>query len=190
MRVFQASIDELLWPEKREHDSQLRSADSSDTIYLIDRTTAESSISIPTSYVPEPLRRIPAKLNKLAPKLFGADGSITIGPFPKGLPVNLLSNLQPLPESDSLLDRAKHTEKLVQLLVDLKLYLLSLPAGATDEQKVSGIGRKMGPTLLALNKCPDFEVNRGHYFGTSLVPGEPALSDSDKRALIEFLKTF
>jgi len=48
----------------------------------------------------------------------------------------------------------------------------------------------MGPALLALNKCPDFEVNRGHYFGTGLVPGEPALSDDDKRALIEFLKTF
>ena len=40
-------------------------------------------------------------------------------------------------------------------------------------------------------------VNRGHYFGTGYVePGdanplkEPALSDPDKRALIEFLKTF
>jgi len=34
-------------------------------------------------------------------------------------------------------------------------------------------------------------VNRGHYFGTSLADdGEPALSDDDKRALIEFLKTF
>jgi hypothetical protein len=68
--------------------------------------------------------------------------------------------------------------------------LLTLPSGASDEQKVSAIGRKMGSALLALNKCPDFEVNRGHYFGTGLIPGEPALSDSDKRALIEFLKTF
>jgi hypothetical protein len=48
----------------------------------------------------------------------------------------------------------------------------------------------MGSAMLALNKCPDFEVNRGHYFGTGMVPGEPALSDNDKRALIEFLKTF
>jgi hypothetical protein len=37
--------------------------------------------------------------------------------------------------------------------------------------------------LLELSKCPDFEVNRGHYFGASL-------GDADKRALIEFLKTF
>jgi len=52
-----------------------------------------------------------------------------------------------------------------------------------------------------LSKCPDLVVNRGHYFGTDFIePGEnreqaisdrgPGLSDSDKRALIEFLKTF
>jgi hypothetical protein len=55
--------------------------------------------------------------------------------------------------------------------------------------------------LLHLNKCPDLVVNRGHYFGTDYVePGEAkeqaqrdrglGLSDQDKRALIEFLKTF
>jgi len=46
--------------------------------------------------------------------------------------------------------------------------------------------------LLGLSKCPDFVVNRGHYFGTGYGPGnnEPGLSDADKRALIEFIKTF
>ena len=34
-----------------------------------------------------------------------------------------------------------------------------------------------------MSKCPDFVVNRGHLFGTKL-------PDADKRALIEFLKTF
>jgi hypothetical protein len=34
-----------------------------------------------------------------------------------------------------------------------------------------------------VSKCPDFIVNRGHLFGTTL-------PDDDKRALIEFLKTF
>jgi len=33
-------------------------------------------------------------------------------------------------------------------------------------------------------------VNRGHYFGTSYFKEEPGLSDDDKRALIEFVKTF
>ena len=45
--------------------------------------------------------------------------------------------------------------------------------------------------MLELSKCPDFVVNRGHYFGTAHGQHEePALSDDDKRALIEFLKTF
>jgi hypothetical protein len=190
MRVFQASIEQMLWPDKRQHDPSLGNTNQGDPIYLIDRTTQDSNISIPVDYLPETFRPLSARLHTLLPKLFGTDGSLTIGPFPKGLPVNLLSNLQPLPESDRLLDRIRHVENLAKLLVDLKLYLLTLPSGATDEQKVGAIGSKMGSELLALNKCPDFEVNRGHYFGTGMVPGEPALSDSDKRALIEFLKTF
>jgi hypothetical protein len=180
----------MLWPDKRNRDPVLGNTNQGDPIYLIDRTTQDSNISIPADYVPETFRPLSSRLHALLPKLFGTDGSLTIGPFPKGLPVTLLSNLQPLPESDRVLDRVRHVEDLVKLLVDLKLYLLTLPSGATDEQKVSAIGSKMGSELLALNKCPDFEVNRGHYFGTGMVPGEPALSDSDKRALIEFLKTF
>ena len=46
--------------------------------------------------------------------------------------------------------------------------------------------------MLELSKCPDFVVNRGHYFGTRAAEREkpPARAMSDKRALIEFLKTF
>jgi len=43
--------------------------------------------------------------------------------------------------------------------------------------------------MLELSKCPDFIVNKGHYFGTSL-GDEPGLSDADKLALIGFVKTF
>jgi hypothetical protein len=42
---------------------------------------------------------------------------------------------------------------------------------------------------MDLSKCPDYIVNRGHYFGTSMFKEEPGLSDDEKRALIEFLKT-
>ena len=57
--------------------------------------------------------------------------------------------------------------------------------------------------MMELSKCPDFVVNRGHYFGTAefnrqdglsadekAFGREPELSDADKRALIAFLKTF
>ena len=50
--------------------------------------------------------------------------------------------------------------------------------------------RRSDSELYKLGTCPDYVVNRGHYFGTDRFAGEPALSDPDKRALIEFLKTF
>jgi hypothetical protein len=64
-----------------------------------------------------------------------------------------------------------------------------MPKNATDAQLLKIFANVARP-LLELNKCPDFVVNRGHYFGTSLLDGEPGLSDGDKRALIEFIKTF
>ena len=54
--------------------------------------------------------------------------------------------------------------------------------GATDDQ-ARQIFANAGEQLFALSKCPDYIVNRGHYFGTQL-------SDADKQALIAFLKTF
>jgi hypothetical protein len=41
---------------------------------------------------------------------------------------------------------------------------------------------ELAPALFKVSKCPDLITDRGHYYGTKL-------SDSDKRALIEFLKT-
>jgi hypothetical protein len=87
------------------------------------------------------------------------------------------------------LERLSHDIQVVKLLVRLKHDLLALPANATDED-----GRRvfanLAEPLLSLNKCPDFVVNRGHYFGTGIGLDEPALSDDDKWALIAFLKTF
>ena len=77
------------------------------------------------------------------------------------------------------------------MIEDLK----KLPPNATDDQARQVLANLVDP-LLEMSKCPDYVVNRGHYFGTGYTePGdanplnEPALSDQDKRALIEFLKT-
>ena len=48
----------------------------------------------------------------------------------------------------------------------------------------------LGRNLYEFSACQDYVVNRGHYFGTNKFGEEPGLSDADKRALIEFLKTF
>jgi hypothetical protein len=48
----------------------------------------------------------------------------------------------------------------------------------------------LGKELHELGTCPDYVINRGHYFGTGQFSEEPGLSDDDKRALTEFLTTF
>jgi len=85
-------------------------------------------------------------------------------------------------------DKAEHTRKLLRLLIKLKRDLKSLPKGASDEE-ARKVFRNAVPNLLELNKCPDFIINKGHYFGTSYFPEEPGLGDDDKRALVAFLKT-
>jgi hypothetical protein len=71
----------------------------------------------------------------------------------------------------------------------MKHDLAKLPRNASDEEARKVFANLVDP-LLKLSKCPDFVVNRGHYFGTSYFKEEPGLSDDDKRALIEYIKTF
>jgi hypothetical protein len=94
-----------------------------------------------------------------------------------------------LPDDQTTRQRLAHDRKLLKLLIKIKRDLKKLPKGATDEQARKVFANLVTP-MLELSKCPDFVVNRGHYFGTDLFAEEPPLSDEDKRALIEFLKTF
>ena len=112
-----------------------------------------------------------------------------IGPIPKGTPIDLLSNLNVLPETTDPGARLQYQKKVLDLLLKAKHDLEQLPPNASDEQAEKIFANLRGP-LMDLNKCQDFVVNRGHYFGTSYASGEPPLSDAEKKALIEYLKTF
>jgi hypothetical protein len=90
--------------------------------------------------------------------------------IPKGTPINLVANLDP--DSEHKVVFVKAAEKLIKL----KTRNLSRDQAAAEFNQLI-------PDLLAANKCPDFVEDKGHYFGTDL-------PDSDKRALIEYLKTF
>jgi hypothetical protein len=62
-----------------------------------------------------------------------------------------------------------------------------------DDATAARIFGPLGRELYEFSACQDYVVNRGHYFGTSKfseAAEEPGLGDADKRALIEFLKTF
>ncbi len=183
MRSFNASIEQMLWPEKRDKDKVF-----GDRVFgVIDRTEGSSYLRVPSGFVPERLRKLRGAVGAIAPAVIGKDG-IEIGPIPDGTPVNLLTNLDLLGEPQNAAERVKRDVAILDLLVRIKHDLKSLPKGATDEQARKAFANLVEP-MLKFSKCPDFEVNRGHYFGTGKVPGEPALSDDDKRALIEFLKT-
>jgi cytochrome c2 len=177
MASFQDSITQMLWPEKRDKDPVL-----GDKIPgVIDRTTVTSWLRIPTGYLPDVINRSRAVLN-LAVPLFDQKG-LEIGPIPKGTPVDLLANFSPLPpESSTLSARLAHDKQVVATVFKLVHDLRALPKNATDDQ-ARQVFANLGEQLFALSKCPDYVVNRGHYFGTKL-------SDADKNALIAFLKTF
>ena len=62
MRVFNASIEQLLWPEKRARDKVL----GDKVPGVIDRTIARSEIRIPAGFVPDLLRPASGPLHLLA----------------------------------------------------------------------------------------------------------------------------
>jgi hypothetical protein len=176
MASFQNSIAQMLWPDKRAKDPVL----GDKVPGVIDRTTATSWLRIPTGYLPDVLRHSQRLLNLIVP-VFDEKG-IEIGPIPQGTPVDLLANFDPLPPSPGLSERLAHDKQVVAAVFKLVHDLRALPKGATDDQ-ARKVFANVGEQLFALSKCPDYVVNRGHYFGSRL-------SDADKNALIAYLKTF
>jgi hypothetical protein len=209
MRVFEQSIEQLLWPEKRQRDSVLGDRG----IGEIQRTTATSWIMLPVGFQPTAIKA----LRWVAPDLFDAQGNIKIGPIPKGTPVDLLGNFDPLAEDPGLLAGLGQDLRLLRLAARLRHDLSAMPAGIVEDRnalhagtagyspsiattaqsdgdadmvKAAAIFGPLAMELYGLGTCPDYVINRGHYFGTDLFAEEPPLGDADKRALIEFLKTF
>jgi hypothetical protein len=186
MRSFNDSIEKMLWPEKRDKDELL-----GDKIPgRIDRTTTRSYLRIPYGYLPDVLQQLRG-LRRFFPWLIDdTNRVIQLGPIPKGTPVGLLTNINPFSESNDPVARVQHDKKLLDVVIKIDTDLKKLGPDATDDEARKVFASVVEP-LLELSKCPDLIVNRGHYFGTDYFKGgEPGLSDADKRALIEFLKTF
>jgi hypothetical protein len=178
---FEDSIEQMLWPEKRRKDPLFAAMDGPG-LGIIDRMTVDSYLEVPEGFIPSYARALLPLARRTFPMFYGNDYSIRVGPFPAGMPVGLLTNIDlngsELPEEQrkahqrKLVDLAKHAIREFKQKKDLQLVL---PEIADD--------------MLAVSKCKDFVVNKGHYFGTRYFAEEPALSDTDKRALIAFLKT-
>lgn len=124
------------------------------------RTQNECNLHLRKEFVPQALRALADK-----------DGWLKLGPIPKGTPVNLLANLEP------------DFGQLTTLTTTLSKALIAIHAKNLSPEQARDELVKTVPQLLAANKCPDFIEDEGHYFGTDL-------PDEDKRALVEYMKTF
>jgi hypothetical protein len=129
------------------------------------QTTEESYIEIPVAYLPHELQ------------LLAQDGFLRIGPIPAGTPINLIAN------ADLDLSSRKNTIDRVRLLAQVQSGLVKVRTQHLDPNAAKQVLATLAHELLKISKCPDFVEDRGHYFGAEL-------PDSDKRALIEYMKTF
>ena len=184
----------MLWPEKREREPGFDG--------YIARTTERSYVNIPKRSIPVELQNLIGSLpaNPFR-KAFDQDGNFKIGPVPKGFPINLAANFQPRTDIP-FGRRLPHDLAFTRLAFDATRSWPSLDLNGDDAAMLSWASSLRLP-FRTLLKCPDFVVNRGHYFGTeefnatdNLSDDEKAfgkespLRDDDKRALIEFVKTF
>ncbi len=179
LKSFDESIHELLWPERRRKDQVLPNLPG-----YIERTTTRSYLRVAYGYLPDGVQELFGWRRHLP----GDPGMLEIGPIPAGTPIGLLGSLPLISDDRSPDARVKYQTQLVDVVSRLIRDLKALPQGATDDQ-ARQIFTNAVPDLMKLSKCPDYVVNRGHYFGTDMFKQEPGLNDMEKEALIAFLKT-
>lgn len=100
---------------------------------------------------------------------------IDIGPIPRGTPVNLLMNINP----------DAPTVDLIHAVTALTRGVLLVRRDDPKDGSFKALDefqQEAGPALLKASKCPDFVLDRGHWFGESL-------TDSEKQQLKAFLET-
>jgi len=183
MAAFDDAMQELLWPENRQG-----------TVHRTDQVTW---LEVPVAALPGSAKVLlgdhflSAGLRGLlgigwAVKEVDGAKRVSIGPIPRGTPVSLIANINMELHDERVsawdligfLRKAKgHFKEINRVIEDASLDAEAQNQLATAELK------DLVPDLIALSSCPDFIVDRGHEFGADL-------SDDDKAALIDFVKTF
>jgi hypothetical protein len=164
MKAFQDGIEKMLWIKDRGK--------------LVWTTSKRSYINIPLAYLPKSIQDLIGLATIRHPDLVDAKTkTLKIGPIPKGTPINLISNVNLDPGLSLAVKRLALDKALIDTLIEIKSKKLDEAAA----EKL--MAQNVVPKFLAVNKCPDFYMDKGHEFGK-------ALPLADKRALIELLKTF
>jgi hypothetical protein len=188
LKVFDRSIRQLLNPQTRRMD-RLTQLPVPGYIY---RTTAPSCLTISSGFLPSWARPLTGAVHWLAPWAIDQEGGIALGPLPKDFPVNALTNTKLMPDNDEA-GMVGHFWRLLKATPTL-LSAFKQMGGTCSPQALADPGTQaraeaavrethLIDTLVGLSKCPDYVVNRGHYFGADL-------SGGDKDALIAYIKHF
>jgi hypothetical protein len=102
----------------------------------------------------------------------GQMGPISVGPIPQGTPINLIMNINP----------EAPTSNLIRAVAGMTRGIFLARREKDPSAALRVFEREAGQPLLEASKCPDFVLDRGHWFAEGL-------SDDDKRALKAFLRT-
>ncbi len=189
LAVFDTSIREMLWPERREGNVTFTTMSGKPLPGLVDVTTQVSYIRLANGYLP---KIVADGLNWFSGTHFITQQGLQIGPIPAGTPVTLISGID-LNVRDGIWAETKHLFSLAGTLIKLAWTLRQIDDD-TPPQKATATFRKAVPSLIKADKCSDYIVNRGHYFGTQYLndpygPPNKPLTDQEKNDLIQFLKT-
>jgi hypothetical protein len=188
MKQFDKSIRQMLNPQTRRTDTDTQIPVPG----YIYRTTAPACLMVPKGFLPSWIRSLAGPLHWLAPWAVQPDGGIALGPLPKGFPINTLTNTALAPDNDdpNVLAFYWRLVKAGPTLMSAFRQMggMCSPQALTDpttqaKAEAAVKNSELIDTLVGLSKCPDYVVNRGHYFGADL-------SADDKEALIAYLKHF
>ena len=102
----------------------------------------------------------------------GRLGPIHIGPIPQGTPINLLMNLNP----------EAPMPNLIRAVAGLTRGIVLSQRENSPVQALRVFQREAGQPLLEASKCPDFVLDRGHWFAQGL-------TEDEKKELKAFVRT-
>ena len=108
-----------------------------------------------------------------ARRLLDGEIEFRLGPIPKGTPINGILNLNPESTVGELLSVSRGVLKSIAKIKKHEL---------EGEEALEVFNKYAGRALVRASNCPDYVLDRGHYFGE-------LLSDDEKQQLIAFLKT-
>jgi hypothetical protein len=106
------------------------------------------------------------------------------------MPVELLANLQMSVDNGGMMDSLALNKDVLSAVLKLSSALREAKGKPDAEAQKIVFSPEVVEPMMKVSKCPDYIINRGHYFGAAGIEGEAQLSNVEKAALISYLRSF